>query len=70
MFQDRLFTLDTRCSKIDKLRQTNFNEFLDDFVIKKAKIKPFQLFTVLCSALLDSMIAAFYFLICILITTA
>jgi len=27
--------------KSDKLRQTNFNEFLDDLVMKKARRKPF-----------------------------
>jgi len=36
-FQRRLPTLSIRCIKSDKLRQTNFNEFLDDFVMKKAK---------------------------------
>jgi len=63
MFQERLSTLSIRCIKSDKLRQTNCNEFLDDFVMKKARTKPFQFFTVLCSDLLDSMIAALYFLI-------
>jgi len=33
MFQVRLYTLCIRCIKSDKLRQTNFNEFLDDFLI-------------------------------------
>jgi len=36
MFQDRLSTLSIRYIKRDKLRQTNFNEFLDNFVMKKA----------------------------------
>jgi len=40
MFRDRLFTLSIRCIKSDKLRQTNFNEFLDDIVMK-ARTKPF-----------------------------
>jgi len=37
------------------------DEFLDDFVMKKTRTKPFQLFTLLCSALLDAMIVGFYF---------
>jgi len=37
MFQERLSTLSIRCIKSDKLRQTNCNEFLDNFVMKKAK---------------------------------
>jgi len=41
MFQDRLSTLSIRFIKSDKRRQTNFNEFLDDFVMKKARTKPF-----------------------------
>ena len=48
--------------------QTNFNEFLHDFV--KARTKSFELFTVLCSALLHSMIVASNFLIRISIITA
>jgi len=36
MFQDSLSTLSIRYIKSDKLRQTNCNEFLDDFVMKKA----------------------------------
>jgi len=63
MSQERLSALGIRCSKSDKVRQTNFNEFLDDFVMKKARAKSFSLFTVICSALLDSTIAAFYVLI-------
>jgi len=42
----------------------------DDFVMKKARSKPFLLFTVLCLALLDSIIVAFYFLTRISIMTA
>jgi len=34
MFQERLSTLSIRCIKSDKLRQTNCNEFLDNFVMK------------------------------------
>jgi len=34
MFQDRLSTLSIRYIQSDKLRQTNCNEFLDDFVTK------------------------------------
>jgi len=41
MFQKRLPTLSIQCTKSDKLRQTNFNEFLDDFVMKKARTKTF-----------------------------
>jgi len=42
MFQDRLSTLTgIPYTKSDKLTQTNFNEFLDDFVMKKARIKTF-----------------------------
>jgi len=70
MFQERLPTLSIRCFKSDKVRQTNFKEFLDDFVMKKTRTKPFQLLTVLCSALLDSMIVAFHFLIRISIMRA
>jgi len=36
MFQERLSALSIRCIKSDKLRQTNCNEFLDNFVMKKA----------------------------------
>jgi len=41
MFQDRLSTLNIQCIKSDELRQRNFNEYLDDFVMKKARTKPF-----------------------------
>ena len=37
MFQERLPTLGNEHIKSAKLRQTNFNEFLDDFVVKKAR---------------------------------
>ena len=50
-----------RYIKSDKLRQTNCNEFLENFVMKKAGRIFFYLFTVLCSTLLDSIIVAFYF---------
>jgi len=36
MFQESLSTLSIRYIKSDKLRQTSCNEFLDDFVMKKA----------------------------------
>jgi len=36
MFQDRLSTLSILYIKSDKLGQTNCNEFLDNFVMKKA----------------------------------
>jgi len=36
MFQERLSTLSIWYIKSDKLRQTNCNDFLDDFVMKKA----------------------------------
>jgi len=36
MFQERLSTLSIRYVKSDKLRQTNCNEFLCNFVMKKA----------------------------------
>jgi len=39
MLQERLSALSIRCIKSDKLRQTNFNELLDDFVMKKATTK-------------------------------
>jgi len=42
----------------DKSRQTNFNEYLDDFIMKD-RTKTFWMFIGLCSALLDSMIVAF-----------
>jgi len=41
MFQERLPTLGIRCIKSNKLRETNFIEFLDDFVMKKARTKTF-----------------------------
>jgi len=50
--QQRLLALSIRCIKSDKL---NFNEFLDDLVMK-ARTKPF---TVLCSALIDSIVEVF-----------
>jgi len=37
MFQERLSTQSIRCIKSDKLRQTNCNELLDNFVMKKAE---------------------------------
>jgi len=38
MFQERLFTLNIQCIIIsEKLRQTNCNEFFDNFVMKKAE---------------------------------
>ena len=36
MFQDRFSTLSIRYIESDKLRQTNCDEFLDSFVMKKA----------------------------------
>jgi len=45
MFQERLSTLSIPYIKSDKLRQTNCNEFLDNFVMKKAGQ---NLFTVYC----------------------
>jgi len=36
MFQERLSKLSIRYIKSDKLGQTNFNEFLDNFLMKKA----------------------------------
>jgi len=36
MLQERLSTLSIRYIKSDKLRQTNCNDFLDNFVMKKA----------------------------------
>jgi len=42
MFQDRLSTLSIWYVKRDKLRQTNCNEFLDNFVKKKAGKKLFN----------------------------
>jgi len=41
MFQERLPARSIRCIESAKLRQTNFNEFLDDFVMKNARTKPF-----------------------------
>jgi len=63
MFQDRLSTLNIQSIKSAKSRQTDFNEILDDFLMKKARTKPIEL-------LLNSMIVAFYFLIRISIMTA
>ena len=48
MFQERLPTLSNGCMKSAKLRQTNFNEFLGDFVMKKARTKIF-FYCLLCS---------------------
>jgi len=42
MFQEKLPTLSIRCIKSEKRRQTNFNEFLDVFFVKKARTKPFN----------------------------
>jgi len=64
-----LSTLSIRYIKSGKLRQTNCDDFLDNFVVKKAGQNLFNCF-VLCSALLDSMIVAFYFFIRISIMTA
>ena len=36
IFQERLFTLRIRYIKSDKLNQTNCDELLDNFVMKKA----------------------------------
>jgi len=49
MFQDRLPTLSMRYIKRDKLRQTNCNEFLDNFVTKKAGKKLFNCLRVMFS---------------------
>jgi len=62
MFQDKLFTLSIRYIKSNKLRQTNWNEFLHNFFMKKARTKPFKLFIALCSALLDCDGCSFLFL--------
>jgi len=40
VFQDRLSTLSIRYIQSDKLRQTNCNEFLDDFVMKAGQNLP------------------------------
>jgi len=48
MFQERLPTLGNGHIKSATLRQTNFNEFLDDFVMKKARTKIF-FYCLLCS---------------------
>jgi len=69
MFQEMLSTLSIRFIKSDQLRQANCNEFLDNFVVKKAGQILFKLFTVLCSAVIDSMIVTFYFFIRISIMT-
>jgi len=42
MFQERLPTRSIWCIESNKLWQTNFNEFLDDFVKKKARKKLFN----------------------------
>ena len=39
IFQERLLTLSIRYIKSDNLRQTNCDEFLDNFVMKKAEKK-------------------------------
>jgi len=67
-----LSTLSIRYINSDKLKQTNCDEFLYKFVVKKAgqNLLNFFLFTVLWSVLLDSMIVAFYFFVCISIMTA
>jgi len=48
MFQERSPTLSILCIKSAKLRQTNFNEFLDDFVMK-ARTKIFFVYCALFS---------------------
>ena len=48
MFQQRLSTLSIQCIKSAKLRQTHFDEILDDFVMKKVRTKTF-LNCLLCS---------------------
>jgi len=63
VFQKKLSTLSIWYIKNDKLRQAHCNEFLDNFVMKKTGQKLFNCFSVLCLALLDSMIVDFYFLI-------
>jgi len=52
MLKERLSTPSIRCINSGKLGQTNVNEFLDAVVMKKARPTPFQLLTVICSALL------------------
>jgi len=49
MFQEMLSTLSIRYIESDKLRQTNCDRFLYNFVMKKVGQNLFQLFTVLCS---------------------
>jgi len=62
MFQERLFTLSIRCIKGDKLRQTNCNEFLDNFVMKMAKTKPLSLFYCVMFSLTSFAECSFLFL--------
>jgi len=59
IFQERLSTPSIRYIESDKLRLIHFDEFLEDFITKNARTKPFLLFTVLWSAILDSIIVAF-----------
>ena len=68
MFQERLATLCIGYIKSDKRRRTNCNEFLDNFVMTKARQNVFN--CLLCYVQLTSMIVAFYFFIRISITTA
>ena len=72
MFQKRLLTLSIRYIKSDKLRQTNCDEFLDNFVMKKAGLNLFNcsLCYVQPYLILDLMIVAFHFFIRISIMTA
>jgi len=41
IFQEKLSIQSIRCIKSDKLRLINFDEFLDDFIMKKTRTKRF-----------------------------
>ena len=69
MFPDGLSTLSIRYIKRYKLRQTNCNEFLDNFAMKKAGKNFLTVYCVMFS-LTDSMIVAFNFFKRISIITA
>jgi len=66
--QERLSTLNIRYIKSDKLRQTN--EFLDNFAMKKAGQNLFNCLLCYVQPLIDSMLVAFYFFICISMMSA
>jgi len=71
MFQERWSTLSIRCIKSNKLWETNFDEFLDDLLVKNARQNLINCLPCHFQPLV-SMIVVYYYLIrtCISILTA